>query len=176
MAAKASAEDIAGGIALRIAAAGCFSVMSAVLKLASLDGVVAPEMLFYRAVFGVPVVLIWVMTSQGGLSALSTRRPWAHVGRSALGIVSILCLFQTLTLLPLAGAGDCCGFGGTFAVKQAHLSEEMTCNKVDAIVASGAEAVVSSDCGCLMNIGGALKKAGHSIRTLHLAELLEPAQ
>jgi drug/metabolite transporter (DMT)-like permease len=104
MAAKASAEDIAGGIALRIAAAGCFSVMSAVLKLASLDGVVAPEMLFYRAVFGVPVVLIWVMTSQGGLSALSTRRPWAHVGRSALGIVSILCLFQTLTLLPLADA------------------------------------------------------------------------
>ena len=100
----AAGEDIAGGIALRIGAAGCFSVMAAVLKLASLDGVVAPEMLFYRAFFGLPVVLIWVMTRQGGLSALSTRHPWAHVGRSALGIVSILCVFQTLTLLPLADA------------------------------------------------------------------------
>ncbi len=100
----ASQDDIAGGIALRIASAGCFSVMAAVLKLASLDGVVAPEMLFYRAFFGLPVVLIWVLTSQGGFKALSTRRPWAHVGRSTLGIASILCVFQTLTLLPLADA------------------------------------------------------------------------
>ena len=97
-------EDIARGIALRIAAAGCFSVMAAVLKLASLDGVVAPEMLFYRAFFGLPVVLAWVLTQPGGLAGLTTRRPFAHLGRSALGIVSILCVFQTLTLLPLADA------------------------------------------------------------------------
>ena len=99
-----SGEDIARGIALRIAAAGCFSVMAAVLKLASLDGVVAPEMLFYRAFFGLPVVLAWVVTQPGGLAGLTTRRPLAHLGRSALGIVSILCVFQTLTLLPLADA------------------------------------------------------------------------
>ena len=97
-------EDIAGGIALRIAAAGCFSIMAAVLKLASRDGVTAPEMLFYRAFFGLPVVLAWVLTQPGGLESLKTRRPLAHVGRSALGIVSILCVFQTLTLLPLADA------------------------------------------------------------------------
>lgn len=97
-------EDIAGGIVLRIAAAGCFSIMAAVLKLASQDGVVAPEMLFYRAFFGLPVVLVWVLTQPGGLAGLTTRRPLAHVGRSALGIVSILCVFQTLTLLPLADA------------------------------------------------------------------------
>ena len=97
-------DDIAGGIALRIAAAGCFSVMAAVLKLASLDGVVAPEMLFYRAFFGLPVVLAWVLTQPGGLAGLTTRRPLAHVGRSALGIASILCVFQALTLLPLADA------------------------------------------------------------------------
>ena len=101
---KPSGEDIAGGIALRIAAAGSFSIMAAVLKLASLDGVVAPEMLFYRAFFGLPVVLVWVLTQPGGLAGLTTRRPLAHVGRSALGIVSILCVFQTLTLLPLADA------------------------------------------------------------------------
>ncbi|CAN5217428.1 DMT family transporter [soil metagenome] len=97
-------DVIASGIALRIASAGCFSVMSALLKVASTDGVVAPEMLFYRAVFGLPVVVIWVMTSQGGLSALRTERPWAHLRRSALGISGILCIFQALTMLPLADA------------------------------------------------------------------------
>ena len=100
----AAGEDIAGGIVLRIAAAGCFSIMAAVLKLASRDGVAAPEMLFYRAFFGLPVVLAWVLTQPGGLASLKTRRPLAHVGRSVLGIVSILCVFQTLTLLPLADA------------------------------------------------------------------------
>lgn len=104
MTARTGAETIANGIALRIAAAGCFSVMAAVLKLASLEGVGAPEMLFYRAFFGLPVVLIWVLSRPDGLKALTTRRPWAHVGRSALGILSILCVFQTLTLLPLADA------------------------------------------------------------------------
>jgi drug/metabolite transporter (DMT)-like permease len=97
-------DGIASGIALRIASAGCFSIMSAVLKLASTYGVVAPEMLFYRALFGLPVVIIWVMTSQGGLQALKTERPWAHVRRSVIGISGILCIFQALTLLPLADA------------------------------------------------------------------------
>ena len=97
-------DRIASGIVLRIASAGCFSIMSALLKLASTHGVVAPEMLFYRALFGLPVVIVWVMTSQGGLSALRTERPWAHLRRSAIGISGILCIFQALTLLPLADA------------------------------------------------------------------------
>ncbi|WP_295170480.1 DMT family transporter [uncultured Brevundimonas sp.] len=101
---KAAGEDVVRGILLRIAAAGCFSIMTATLKLASQDGVAAPEMLFYRAFFGLPVVVAWVLTQPGGLSALSTRRPLAHLGRSALGVAAILCLFQTLTLLPLADA------------------------------------------------------------------------
>jgi drug/metabolite transporter (DMT)-like permease len=96
-------EHIARGIALRIAAVVCFSVMSALLKLAAERGVVAPEMLLYRALFGLPVVLIWVLTSQG-LASLGTQRPLVHVGRSALGITSILFTFQALILLPLADA------------------------------------------------------------------------
>ena len=90
---KAAGEDVVRGILLRIAAAGCFSIMTATLKLASQDGVAAPEMLFYRAFFGLPVVLAWVLTQPGGLSALSTRRPLAHLGRSTLGVAAILCLF-----------------------------------------------------------------------------------
>jgi len=96
-------DGVAFGIALRIASAGCFSVMSALLKLASTHGVVAPEMLFYRALFGLPVILIWVVASQG-LHTLRTERPLAHLFRSALGISAILCTFQTLTMLTLADA------------------------------------------------------------------------
>ncbi len=96
-------EHIGQGIALRVSAAACFSIMSALLKLAAGNGVGASEMLFYRAIFGLPVVLIWVLASQG-IGALATRRPLAHVGRSALGISAILCTFQALILLPLSDA------------------------------------------------------------------------
>jgi drug/metabolite transporter (DMT)-like permease len=102
--ALAQADRIAAGIALRIASAGFFSVMSAVLKLAATHGVTSPEMLFYRALFGLPVVLIWVLTTRGGIRVLGTERPWAHLFRSALGIASILCTFQALTLLTLPDA------------------------------------------------------------------------
>lgn len=96
-------ENIAGGICLRIISVGCFAIMAALLKLASGHGVVAPEMLFYRAIFALPVVLVWVL-ARGGASTLITRRPWAHTGRCMLGIMSILCAFQALIMLPLADA------------------------------------------------------------------------
>lgn len=96
-------EHIGRGIALRVVSALSFSVMSALFKLASEGGIVAPEMLFYRALFGLPVILLWVMRGPG-LAALTTRRPLAHVWRSALGMASILCTFQALILLPLADA------------------------------------------------------------------------
>jgi drug/metabolite transporter (DMT)-like permease len=98
-----SREDVTSGIGLRLISVGFYSAMAALLKLASANGVVAVEMLFYRAIFALPVVLGWVFTSQG-LSALRTRRPWAHVGRCALGITSILFTFQALILLPLVEA------------------------------------------------------------------------
>jgi L-lactate dehydrogenase complex protein LldE len=49
---------------------------------------------------------------------------------------------------------ECCGFGGTFSVKQPEISGAMVSDKVDALRATGAERVVSADCGCLMNILG----------------------
>jgi drug/metabolite transporter (DMT)-like permease len=104
MAAAPTRQDaVLNGILLRCLAAGCFSIMSALLKAAGDAGVAAPEMLFWRATFGLPVVLGWVMLGPG-LAALSTRRPLAHVGRTALGITSILFTFQALILLPLAEA------------------------------------------------------------------------
>lgn len=96
-------EGITGGILLRILAAGSFSLMSGLMKLAAESGVSAPEMVFYRAIFGLPVVLIWVMAGPG-IGAITTRRPLMHLWRCALGVTGILCLFQGLSLLPLAEA------------------------------------------------------------------------
>jgi L-lactate dehydrogenase complex protein LldE len=72
-------------------------------------------------------------------------------------------------------AGECCGFGGTFAVKFEELSCAMAAAKVDAIVRTGARAVVSLDPSCLMQIRGALARAGAPVRAMHLAEVLASA-
>lgn len=67
---------------------------------------------------------------------------------------------------------ECCGFGGTFSVKFAEVSGGMARTKIDSIVRSGAKTVVGLDASCLMQIQGALSRAGLPIRTMHLAEVL----
>jgi len=67
---------------------------------------------------------------------------------------------------------ECCGFGGTFAVKQPEISAAMVTDKCGELHASGAELVVSQDCGCLMNIGGAFDRRDDAVPTLHIAEFL----
>ncbi|MBI5852498.1 MAG: (Fe-S)-binding protein [Planctomycetes bacterium] len=72
----------------------------------------------------------------------------------------------------LADADACCGFGGTFAVKHPELSVAIVDKKVEAIAASGVDAVVASDASCLMQIEGRLRRVGSPVRVVHVAELL----
>ena len=74
--------------------------------------------------------------------------------------------------MPLSAADECCGFGGTFAVKNADTSAAMLSSKVADILRTGAEFVVAADNSCLMNIGGALSRQRAGVGTLHLAEVL----
>lgn len=67
---------------------------------------------------------------------------------------------------------ECCGFGGMFSVKFPHISASMLEDKIARIKESGAEVVVANDCGCLMQIGGGLSRAGVEIETRHIAEIL----
>jgi drug/metabolite transporter (DMT)-like permease len=94
------AKHVSRGIGLRIGAALSFSLMGALLKLASARGANIGEMVFYRSLLGLPVVLAWAATSQGW-SSLTTRRPMVHVTRSAIGVASMFFVFQALILLPL---------------------------------------------------------------------------
>jgi len=77
-----------------------------------------------------------------------------------------------LELVDLPDADECCGFGGTFAVKNAGVSTAMLEEKLSAIAAAGADAVCACDSSCLMHIGGGLRRRGLAVRPLHLAEIL----
>ena len=93
-----------------------------------------------------------------------------------LGIKSaprkLLARVRGLELREMTPAEECCGFGGTFSIKFAELSGAMARTKVEAIERTGANTVVSLDPSCLMQIQGALSRAGSPIRTMHLAEVL----
>jgi L-lactate dehydrogenase complex protein LldE len=93
-----------------------------------------------------------------------------------LGIQSgprrLLAKVRGLELREMDKADECCGFGGTFSVKFADVSGAMVRTKVDSILRTGAHTVVSIDSSCLMQIQGALSRAGVPVRTLHLAEIL----
>ncbi|MGQ0794383.1 MAG: (Fe-S)-binding protein [Deltaproteobacteria bacterium] len=67
----------------------------------------------------------------------------------------------------------CCGFGGTFSVKFPDVSAAMLGEKLESIAETGAKTVVSTDMGCLMQIGGAISRRKLPIRAMHLAELLD---
>lgn len=74
--------------------------------------------------------------------------------------------------VPLPDADQCCGFGGTFAIKNADTSMAMLGDKLRAVRDTKAEYCVSADNSCLMNIGGALHRQRAGIKTIHIAEVL----
>lgn len=85
---------------------------------------------------------------------------------------TLLAQLQHVQVLEHAHKTECCGFGGTFSIKQADISGAMVQAKSEALNASGAQRVISQDCGCLMNIGGALDKQRTQLPTQHIAEFL----
>ena len=78
------------------------------------------------------------------------------------------------SLVELPDAETCCGFGGTFAVKNPDVSTAMLEEKIAAVESTGAEYVCACDSSCLMHIGGGLRRRESSIRPVHLAEVLAP--
>ncbi|MDZ4184449.1 MAG: (Fe-S)-binding protein [Desulfuromonadales bacterium] len=75
-------------------------------------------------------------------------------------------------LIPMEGATDCCGFGGEFALDYPDISEAMVETKVDNFLASGADLLILSEPGCLLNIGGYLSRNHPGKRAMHLANFL----
>jgi L-lactate dehydrogenase complex protein LldE len=98
--------------------------------------------------------------------------------RHGLGVtrapVSLLRGVAGCTLVEPARGELCCGFGGTFSLKLPDVSVAMADEKLDSALAAGAQAIVSTDVGCLMHLEGRARRRGLSLRVHHLVDLLEP--
>ncbi|GAA4624618.1 (Fe-S)-binding protein [Actinoallomurus vinaceus] len=104
-----------------------------------------------------------------------TYHPTCHSLR-ALGLgdrpLRLLRAVRGIDLVELPDAAECCGFGGTFALKNPDVSAAMGADKVARIRQTGAEVVCAADNSCLAHIGGLLSRLRTGVRTLHLAEIL----
>jgi L-lactate dehydrogenase complex protein LldE len=92
-----------------------------------------------------------------------------HVGDAPYRLLKAV---RGIDLVDLPDATTCCGFGGTFALKNQDVSAAMCADKVAAIRQTGAEVVVAGDNSCLMHIGGTLTRLRTGVRPMHLAEIL----
>jgi L-lactate dehydrogenase complex protein LldE len=88
------------------------------------------------------------------------------------GPLSLLRAVRGIDLVELQGLEQCCGFGGTFAVKNAEVSSAMLSEKTTAILNTRAEACTACDNSCLMHLQGALHRQRTGVQTVHLAEIL----
>jgi len=97
------------------------------------------------------------------------------------GPLRLLKRVRGLELVPLPGAEECCGFGGTFALKNSHTSLAMMEDKIRNVLATGAQVLTAVDNSCLMHLAGGLHRRGllrnegepgPGVRLLHLAEIL----
>ncbi|MFJ3926007.1 (Fe-S)-binding protein [Streptomyces sp. NPDC090022] len=104
-----------------------------------------------------------------------TYHPSCH-GLRALGLGErprrLLAAVKGLRLRELPGAEECCGFGGTFAVKNPDVSAAMGADKIRNACATGARVLCGADNSCLAHLGGIARREGAPLRALHLAEIL----
>jgi L-lactate dehydrogenase complex protein LldE len=104
-----------------------------------------------------------------------TYHPTCHslrVTRVGDAPLRLLRAVRGLELVELPEANECCGFGGTFAVKNADTSMAMLSDKLRHVLDTRAEVCVAADNSCLMQIGGALRRQRSGVRAMHLAEVL----
>ena len=92
-----------------------------------------------------------------------------HVGDAPLQLLRAV---KGIDLIELPNAAECCGFGGTFAIKNADTSLAMLSDKMRCVLDTGAEVLCAADTSCLLHIGGGLHRQRAGVTTVHLAEIL----
>ncbi|RDU62423.1 (Fe-S)-binding protein [Helicobacter sp. MIT 14-3879] len=107
-----------------------------------------------------------------------TKVTWhsnCHALRVCKSIESSKKLIQQLKnveLIELEREEECCGFGGTFSIKEPDISNAMVLEKIEDIKSRNVEYLISADAGCLMNISGAMKKNGINVKPVHLYDFI----
>jgi L-lactate dehydrogenase complex protein LldE len=104
-----------------------------------------------------------------------TYHPTCHslrLLRVGEGPLRLLHKVRGIDLVELPRWEECCGFGGTFSIKNHDVSTAMLADKMEAVIETGAEVLCAADRSCLMHIGGGLERVRAGVRTMHLAEIL----
>ncbi len=121
-----------------------------------------------------------------GLSSVKATFPYkvtyhdsCHLSRG-LGIDKqprqLLYNTEALHFIEMQDSDTCCGFGGTFAINYPEISTAMVDEKIENILATGADVVTGCDISCLMNIQGRLSRRGEQVKVMHIAEILAQTQ
>ena len=133
---------------------------------------------FSNRIFELTEFLVRVLKIRLEDRGAPTRVTWhssCHAMRE-MGVIedskSLIRQLANVELIDLERETECCGFGGTFAVKQPRISGAMVKDKVNDISQTGAAVVLAGDCGCLMNITGAMEKSGLPVKGQHIAEFI----
>jgi L-lactate dehydrogenase complex protein LldE len=124
------------------------------------------------------VKVLKVERVQGSFPHAVTFHPSCHAAR-LLGVqsepLSLLSAVPGVQLVPLPHADDCCGFGGTFAIKLPEVSAAIADEKLRHVSSTGARYLVGTDLGCLMHLAGRMQRRGMAVEALHIAQLLDRA-
>jgi L-lactate dehydrogenase complex protein LldE len=114
----------------------------------------------------------------GKVQATVAYHPSCHLARG-LGVDreprALIGAIDGVDLRHVQADDECCGFGGLFAVKHGEISARMLDRKIGNVSASGAERLVSCDMGCLLHLGGGLRRRGVAMKVQHVAELAAEA-
>lgn len=121
------------------------------------------------------VDILKVTDVKSNFSGTVTYHPSCHMTR-ILGVkdapLQLLENIKGINLIELPNSENCCGFGGTFAIKNAEISTEMAREKSRHVSETKAEYLVGGDMACLMNIGGMMSREGKKVKIVHIAEIL----
>lgn len=121
------------------------------------------------------VDILRVEDVQSTFQGRATYHPSCHMTR-LLGVKDapriLLDNVEGLDLIELPLKEDCCGFGGTFAVKNAAISGQMVEEKAEHIAETEADYLIGGDMGCLMNMGGCMRRKEQDVKVLHIAQVL----
>ena len=133
---------------------------------------------FASRVYELSEFLVNVLKVQYTDKGKKTRITWhsnCHALRVAKSIPHAKALLRQLSnveLVELEREEECCGFGGTFSIKEPEISNAMVSEKILDIKNQNVEYLISGDAGCLLNISGAMQKQGVDIKTMHLYDFL----
>ena len=118
---------------------------------------------------------VGILQSCHGLRGLQLGNPSELMENRRSNLIELLQHVKDLELVELNRPDDCCGFGGTFSIKEADLSVKMGQDRLDDFIKSGAEVVTSTDISCLMHLEGIIMKRKLRLEVKHFAEILMPS-